>query len=494
MVAAGDELKLEGGTWIVSGELKRGGFGVVYLVTDADGIEAAAKLVPKDPGAQRELLLGTAMKAARYRRVIPVLDHGEHDNSLVLVMPRAEKSLADHIQGRLPLSLSETVEILSDVAEALSEIDGEIVHRDLKPANVLRFQGSWLLADFGIARYAEATTAPDTQKFALSPPYAAPEQWRAQRATSATDVYALGVMGYLMLSGMLPFPGPSYDDFRAQHLEEAPPPLTAGTTRARDLIEECLVKAPQARPTPGAVLRRLARISQEPTSSGFKKLAEVHQEEIERRSEALRQASIEQERQESRLLLHQSAAALLESVANRVREAIEDHAPAADISLDEGGGKMFFVASLRGAKLGMSRPILSDATWTTPFTVVSEAVITVNPVQSVRGYAGRTHSLWYCDAFEEGRFAWYELAFMEFAMNNQPARVPFAMGAASARQAFLPIVGTTQLARRFEELDRSELDDFLDRWLGWFARAIAGELQAPGVLPEHQPVDNWRQR
>lgn len=492
MVAAGDELRLEGRTWIVSSELKRGGFGVVYVVADHDGNEAVAKLVPKDPGAQRELLIGTATRAANYRKVIPVLDQGEHDDSLVLVMPRAEISLADYIDGNLPLSIDETVEILNDVAEALSDLDGEIVHRDLKPANVLRFQGAWCLADFGIARYAEATTAPDTQKFALSAAFAAPEQWRLQRATSATDVYALGVMGYLMLSGEVPFNGPSHDDYRTQHLNEAPPPLTAGTTRLRDLIEECLVKAPQARPTPDAILRRLARISEEPTSAGFKRLAEVHQGEIQRRSEALRQASVEQERQESRRLLHESAAALLESIANRVVESIQDHAPTAEI--DVGRGSMFFVASLRGAKLGMSRPDLSEAEWTTPFTVISEAAISVSPAVSVRGYTGRAHSLWYCDALDEGRFAWYEVAFMEFAMKSQPTRVPFAVTAPSAHQAFMRVMGTIQLARRFEELHRSELDGFLDRWLGWFASAAAGELRAPNGLPEHQPTDNWRGR
>jgi len=54
----------------------------------------------------------------------------------------------------------------------------------------------WCLADFGIARYAEATTAPDTLKFAMSPAYAAPERWLHETATSATDGYALGVMAF----------------------------------------------------------------------------------------------------------------------------------------------------------------------------------------------------------------------------------------------------------------------------------------------------------
>jgi serine/threonine protein kinase len=54
----------------------------------------------------------------------------------------------------------------------------------------------------------------DTQKYALSAPYAAPERWRAERATSAADVYALGIMAFEMLEGGMPFPGPQIDDYR----------------------------------------------------------------------------------------------------------------------------------------------------------------------------------------------------------------------------------------------------------------------------------------
>ncbi len=488
---AGEILILEGQAWTITALLRRGGFGAVYVVTSSNGDEAAAKLVPKDRGASRELLIGAATTAASFTNVIPVLDQGEHGDCLVLVMPRAERSLADHLSDNLPLSMDEAVTILSDVAEALASINGEIVHRDLKPGNVLLHQGTWCLSDFGIARYAEAATSTDTQKFAWSSPFAAPEQWRFEHADEEADVYAFGVMAFLMLAGQLPFNGPAREDFRDQHLNKAPPGLTAGTMRMRDLIEECIMKDPGARPTPASIVKRLARISEEPTSAGFKRLAEVNQSEVRSRTEALRQASIEKEHEEKRQRLHETASTLLESIGNRVRESIQDHAPSAVIDLDEGGEAMLFVASLRGAKLGMSRPTLSDR-WDGPFDVISEAVITVNPVQSVRGYAGRTHSLWFCDAFNEGQFAWYELAFMEFAFKPQPARVPFALAARIARDAFTKVIGTAQLAWPLDELNRSDLDDFLDRWLGWFASAAAGELQQPGQLPERSTPENWR--
>jgi serine/threonine-protein kinase len=89
----------------------------------------------------------------------------------------------------------------------------------------LLLNGRWCLADFGISRYAEATTAPDTRKYAMTAPYAAPEQWQFERATAATDIYALGVIGYEMLAGARPIAGPSPEQYREQHLQQTPPQL-----------------------------------------------------------------------------------------------------------------------------------------------------------------------------------------------------------------------------------------------------------------------------
>jgi serine/threonine protein kinase len=129
-----------------------------------------------------------------------------------LVMPRADESLRDHLlNAGSALSPTDAIAILIDIASALLvELDGKVVHRDLKPENVLFLDGAWRLSDFGISRYAEATTARDTQKYAMSAPYAAPERWRAERATGATDVYSLGVIAFEMLSGTRPFRGTKF--------------------------------------------------------------------------------------------------------------------------------------------------------------------------------------------------------------------------------------------------------------------------------------------
>lgn len=252
----GTRLKLDR-EWIVGEQICAGGFGRVYAVTSG-GDEAVAKFVPKDPGADRELLFA---KLDGVRNVVPVIDSGETTHEWVLVMPRADKSLRQHVdEAGSGLDGSEVVSVLSDIAAALVDLDGKVVHRDLKPANVLLLDGSWCLADFGISRYAEATTAPDTQKFALSPPYAAPERWRNERASGATDVYSLGVIAYEMLAGSRPFPGPGLEDYRDQHLHNDPPPLAGVPTLLAALVEECLYKAPGARPTPANLARRLTAV------------------------------------------------------------------------------------------------------------------------------------------------------------------------------------------------------------------------------------------
>ena len=193
--------------WSLSDKIGGGGFGQVFAAS-SNGEDAVIKLVPKAPGADRELLF---VDVKGVRNVAPVIDSGEYKGSWALVMPRADKSLRKHLAGASgSLEVAEAVAILTDIATALNDIDSRIVHRDLKPENVLLLNGAWCLADFGISRYAEASTAPDTQKYALSAPYAAPERWRNERAHSATDIYSFGMLAFELLTGTRPFEGPAF--------------------------------------------------------------------------------------------------------------------------------------------------------------------------------------------------------------------------------------------------------------------------------------------
>jgi hypothetical protein len=491
------QIDLENAVWTIGDRLDAdsGGFGQVFVASGPLHENAVAKFVKKEPGATRELLIGDFLSAQNSTNVVPILDSGEHDGQWVLVMPRAEMSLQQRLQQTEPVELAGSVRILSDIARAMASLDGQVVHRDLKPANVLFLDGKWCLADFGIARYAEATTATETRKYSWTLPFAAPEQWLLEHATPATDVYAFGVMAYLILEGRLPFTGPASEDFREQHLGQTPPAPTAGTARLRNIILECLHKAPEARPTAANILVRLEKVTVEPALGGAQKLALLNAEEVSRRAQAhVEQWAAEDERAR-RERLFSSASQMFESIVQPLLETIEDDAPTASLERNAGGNPLF-LATLRGAKLGVTRPHEAPADgWGGPFTVIAHAAITVHRARQDRsGWLGRCHSLWYCDPKEAGRFGWYELAFMSSAFTRQGEVVPHSLPVESAAIAFSGVLGTEQLAWPVTEIDRDDPSEFIDRWLGWFADAIGGTLTMPTTLPDRDPGGSWRRR
>lgn len=315
-------------TWTVVAPLSAdsGGFGELYVVKDSSGSEAVAKLVKKAPAADREALIGAANAAAQHPNVVPVIDDGEEDDKWVLVMPRADKSLKQHLEDRGgPLDPMEAVAVMTDVAIALQALKGVVVHRDLKPANILLLNGVWSLTDFGLARYADEATGTETWKFGKTRQYAAPEQWRGEHATEAADVYAFGITAYEMLAGHRPFAGP---DFRDQHVNQLPPPLTVGSTLLRVLVEECLNKPPTSRPSPTQILRRLAKVSDStPQAAGLQTLADANRAAVHRRAEAHAQQSAEQGERERQAELHKAAVQGFQAIPDEFIEAIRELRP-----------------------------------------------------------------------------------------------------------------------------------------------------------------------
>lgn len=480
--------------WTVGAQLTAdaAGFGRVFEAEGENGERAVVKFVAKLPGAERELLFGDNDHIQAAPNIVPIWDTGEHAGEWAMVMPRADKSLRQHLlDAGGPLDLDESVEILMDVARALAGLVDVAVHRDLKPENVLLLNGTWCLADFGIARYAEAATDAATRKYSFTRPYAAPEQWRIERATSATDIYAFGVMAFELLAGHRPFPGP---DFRDQHLHHIPPALSAGTPRLRVLVEECLIKAPEARPPAALVVQKLERSLSEPQSGGAARLAALNRTAVEAKALAHAQKQSVASEAERRRALAQAAERSFYSIEEQLRAVVEDEAPEAVVELNEGRGAMAWVASLKSGRMGMASVKSFDASpWGGPFDIVAVSQMTVHTQAAAsRGYLGRSHALWFCDAATAGHYAWFEVAFMNFAWGGQPSLVPFALEPRSAEVAFNGVMGTTQLAWGPEELDRADLAAFVDRWIGWFADAGEGSLQVPGTMPEPGATRPWR--
>lgn len=490
----GDELHLNR-TWHVGPLLGGGGFGKVYEVTDDAPGPAVAKFVPKEPGAERELLLVSTGSA---RNVVPVIDSGEHRDYWVLVMPRAEMSLRDHLSSlRRPMTLDECVIVLTDIAAALTDLDGAVVHRDVKPENVLLLDGHWCLADFGISRYAEASTAPDTRKYAMSTAYAAPERWRMEHAGIACDVYALGIMGYEMIAGSRPFNG-SDAQLRDQHLHDTAAPLVGQPVAFTTLIDECLYKSPDARPRPANLLARLESLSASAVRSlGLAALQQANQDEVQRRADSDQQESRAQSAFDRRRELFGDAERGFRTISEQLRAAIVSAAPSIN-ELPDRDGKGWTL-TLDGASLSLSWP----RTWSEPpwgnapapvFEVVAAASIGIKQPPDRSGYEGRSHSLWFADAQEVSAYGWFETAFMISPLvARRAAQEPFARAPGhESGIALAPMMAEYQAAWPFTRLSLDDLSEFIDRWAGWFATAATSRLSVPSRMPERSVEGSWR--
>lgn len=465
-----------------------GGFGRVFEAHSDAGTSAAVKLIPKSPGAERELLFD----GRGVQNVVPIIDSGEYEDSWAIVMPRAERSLRQHLKqsgGMLPLG--DCISVMTDIAVALAALDGNIVHRDLKPENVLLLDGHWCLADFGLARYAEAVTASQTWKLAGTSPYVAPERWRLQRATIASDIYSLGIMAYEMITGDVPFGGP---DFQDQHLNTNPPRLSAVPALFGAMVEECLIKAPQARPTPENVVSRLQRIGQSPLVGGLAALAEANRSEAARRAENETRASRDRTEEERRRELFAAAKSRLERISEVFLTALTEVASTGDVRHT---GKEGWIFTLGDATLELAAAeSITTKMWqagsTSPFDVVAFSTISLRIPSNRMGYGGRSHALWFCDAKAFEQYRWFETAFMTiFGQGGSLAPYALAPGSA-ARAAIGPGLHTEQVAWPFLQLDVAELDEFIGRWADWLAKASKGQLGYPGQLPERNPIGSWR--
>ncbi len=180
-------IKLPSGDWRYNPERtigSPGGFATVFEGYGIDGSAVAVKRFASDKiqYSKREIEIARELTSASLKHVMRVLDAGADAISLknYMVMPRAERSLADYLARKFRLGELETVEILLQLLDGLDEVPA-LVHRDLKPSNILFCDGVWKISDFGIARFIEDVTSSQTVGWAFSPHYAAPELWLGER-------------------------------------------------------------------------------------------------------------------------------------------------------------------------------------------------------------------------------------------------------------------------------------------------------------------------
>jgi serine/threonine protein kinase len=266
--AAGDTI----GPYRIVRQLGEGTTGRVFEVEHVRiGHRAAMKVVHQDavlPGVVSRLFAeARAVNLIGHPHIVEIGDvlepsEGQPEHALVMELLDG-RSLADFVSKQQPLATARIVSIAAQVCDALAAVHAAgFIHRDLKPENVFLVRRDSKpdfvkLLDFGLVK----ATRPDIDwaratvdgTFLGSPAYASPEQAAGGAVDWRTDIYALGIMLYELVTGVLPFEGQNLADLLRKHTSEAPPRLpdrhlSTDVGRALDaIIQTCLAKDPTAR-------------------------------------------------------------------------------------------------------------------------------------------------------------------------------------------------------------------------------------------------------
>jgi len=454
-----------------------GGFGAVFLGRSEDGKEVAIKKlhISSASAGNRELVISEELEGKTLPHVIPFYDSGIDAETMdyFVVMAKAECSL-QQVLDKGPTSENDAVKILADIAQGLHEAK-EIVHRDLKPGNVLYHENRWKLADFGIARFVEKSTSLNTLKNCLSPLYAAPEQWRLERATKATDVYAFGCISFALLTGHPPF---TSGELRQRHLNEDPPRIKA-SPRMQQLVSLCFRKNPSARPSVDSVMKQLTGISandSSPNSALAAAGATIAAEEAKKEAEISGKRTEEEERRE----LAKDAVRSLDVILEMMFEAIESDAPVARRLSQRG-------IELGSGKLRIEIPfpfLIKEAFSNSQKNIVCGALILLD--QDAAYYRGRSANLWFGE-FTSGEYRWWEIPYFQWSGKRGQYK-PFGVSELSELQdadyAASPVTHTVQHAAPPKPIDGECTEEFIERWVARLADASVKRLQRPRSLPE----------
>lgn len=320
----------------------------------------------------------------------------------------------------------------------------------------------------------------------FEPPFAAPEQWRLKRATNATDIYALGCIGYCLLEGTYPFPGPNREDFREQHLYEEPSLPRNCRPELQSTILMMLRKASESRPTRERVSSLFESLLHSSNDiDGTMRLsalaaagANIARKQAEEEAQGL-QEKLEKER---RIELATEAKSLFNKIRKSLFQKIKDVAPASEIGnesvLNLGEAKLFMrlIGNLKGYDVNQC----TESNW--DILLGGEVGIRqVNPQYT------RSSSLWYSKLSPSGDFRWREISYFGGSSpSTKPSYEPYSLlNLAAADRAASQSLASDQIAFGPKPIDDEALSDFVGRWASLFAEAAEGKLQRPRYLPFH---------
>lgn len=245
--------KLFAGRYRILKSIGRGGMADVYLAKDLilDNEEVAIKVLRTNYQTdqiavarfQRE---ARAMAELNHPNIVSIRDIGEEDGQQFLVMEYVDGlDLKKYIQDHAPLSNNEVVRIMEEVLSAMTLAHQQgIVHRDLKPQNILLTKdGTVKVTDFGIAVAFAETSLTQTNSMLGSVHYLSPEQARGSKATVQSDIYAMGIMLFEMLTGHIPYDGDSAVNIALQHFQKPLPSIIDENKNVPQALENVVIKA-----------------------------------------------------------------------------------------------------------------------------------------------------------------------------------------------------------------------------------------------------------
>jgi serine/threonine protein kinase len=233
-------------------EIGRGGFGVVFLVEDEEKQSYAMKVLAPVTDPVVKLSFDQEIQSTlelSHENLLAVIDYGSCNvgtqQGLFAVTEYCpdgdyRQILASYAKN--PPAIAGVIGDFHQMLSGLAVLHSKVIHRDLKPENVLVAKGKLKIGDFGLAKFVDEATRTLTFKGVGTPRYMAPEVWLMQRATPATDLYAVGVILFEGVTGQPPFAAQDVNALREMHLYSPAPRAKSMNREVSDMVDGIIKK------------------------------------------------------------------------------------------------------------------------------------------------------------------------------------------------------------------------------------------------------------
>jgi serine/threonine protein kinase len=240
------------GRYRLERQIGSGGMADVYLAADETlGRSVAIKLLAdrytRDDGfIERFRREATAAAGLTHANIVGIYDRGQADGQYYIAMEYVEgETLKDEINAHAPLPAEEAISYAQQALQALEFAHKRgVIHRDVKPHNMMiNGDGVLKMTDFGIARAANMTDMTEVGSIVGTAQYLSPEQARGQAVGPQSDIYAMGIVLYEMLTGELPFTGGSAVEIAMKQVQDAPEPPSRRNRLISPALEQVVMRA-----------------------------------------------------------------------------------------------------------------------------------------------------------------------------------------------------------------------------------------------------------